>query len=241
MPLITAYDTRFLVEQICKQEKKYSWQVLNLKIAHKEFAISGSEFNAAIKNKNYLGFIKTILLGNKRLVKDMIDNCVDFVVADNVVELAAKMNALTGTNDVDTQALSDAITRYDAQIDRGPRYFNDEQLRRIAHARSYRGDRVRTCKFQKINDPRAMPLIAIREFIISRKTLGGIQTDLESRVLDHSGEPIAGLYAIGEAAGIRRRWTPWQGSLGRHLSWSLHPHGSCGGLPYCRKKTSQLI
>ncbi len=202
MPLITAYDTRFLVEQICKEEKKYSWQVLNLTIANKEFAISGAEFNTAIKNKSYAGFLKTILLGNKSLVRDMLDNCVDFVVADSVKELAEKMNALTGTGDVETKALSESISKYDEQIDRGPSFFNDEQLRRIAHARQYRGDRVRTCKFQKINDRKALPLIAIREFIISRKTLGGIQTDLQSRVLDQTGDPIPGLYATGEAAGF---------------------------------------
>jgi hypothetical protein len=117
------------------------------------------------------------------------------------------MNALTGADDVDGTALRNAITRYDQQIDRGPTFHNDEQLRRIAHLRQYRGDRVRTCKFQKILDSSAGPLIAIRAFILSRKTLGGIQTDLDGRVLtppDAQGrqERIPGLYAIGEAAGF---------------------------------------
>jgi predicted oxidoreductase len=112
------------------------------------------------------------------------------------------MNALTGTNDVDGEVLAEQIRRYDEQIDRGPALFNDDQLRRIAHARQYRGDRIRTCKFAKINDPRAMPLIAIREHILTRKSLGGIQTDLSSRVLDLNGEPVPGLYAVGEAAGF---------------------------------------
>ena len=80
--------------------------------------------------------------------------------------------------------------------------MNDEQLRRIAALRQYRGDRIRLCKFQPINDAKALPLIAVREFIISRKSLGGIQTDLQSRVLDANGRPIAGLYAVGEAAGF---------------------------------------
>jgi predicted oxidoreductase len=80
--------------------------------------------------------------------------------------------------------------------------MNDEQLRRIAEMRQYRGDRVRLCKFAPIQDPRGMPLIAIREFITSRKSLGGIQTDLHSRALDQAGKPIAGLYAVGEAAGF---------------------------------------
>ncbi len=207
MPLITAYDTRFLVEQICKQKKKYSWQVMNLRIAHREFAISGAESNEAIRDKKWIKFISTILFGNKDLVKDMIDNCPDFVIANSIEELAEKMNKLQGTNDVDVKNMKEAITDYDANIDRGFRYMNDEQLRRIAHTRQYIGDKLRTCKFQKIYDKSAMPLIAIREFILSRKTLGGMQTDMDSRVLstpDLSGQqhPIEGLYAVGEAAGF---------------------------------------
>ena len=207
IPLVTAYDTKFLVEQICKQEKKYSWQVMNLKIAHREFAISGAESNEAIRDKKLIKFISTILLGNRALVKDMIDNCPDFVVANSIEELTVKMNKLQGTNDVDVKNMKEAITDYDANIDRGCSYMNDEQLRRIAHTRQYIGDKLRTCKFQKIYDKNAMPLIAIREFILSRKTLGGMQTDIDCRVLsrpDLSGhqQAIEGLYAIGEAAGF---------------------------------------
>ncbi|MDZ4844346.1 MAG: FAD-binding dehydrogenase [Chitinophagales bacterium] len=206
IPLVTAYDTRFCVEQICKQEKKYSWQVLNLKIAYKEFAVSGSESNEAIRNKNWLQFLSVILWGNRKLVHDMLDNCVDFVTATSIEELAEKMNALQGTKDVDVNLLRDGIKTYDAHIERGPAFHDDEQLRRIAHARQYRGDRVRTCKFQKIDDKNAYPLIAIREFILSRKTIGGIQTDLEGKVLtkpvNGKQEPIDGLYAVGECAGF---------------------------------------
>ena len=93
-----------------------------------------------------------------------------------------------------------ACERYDAEISRGPAFHNDEQLRCIAHLRKWRGDRMRTCNFQKILEKNAMPLIAIREFIISRKSLGGMQTDLDSRVLNGAGIPIPGLYAAGEAA-----------------------------------------
>ncbi len=204
-PLITAYDTRWTVEEICKQEKKYSWQVLNMKIMMKEFAISGSESNKAIRDKNLLLFLQHILLGNKELVNDML-NSPDFVTANSIPELVDKMNALEGTDDVKLDAVVTSIGRYDEQIARGPKYHNDEQLRRIAHARQYRGDKVRTCKFQPINDPKAMPLIAIRESILSRKTLGGIQTDLECRVMsipnNGTQEAIPGLYAIGEAAGF---------------------------------------
>lgn len=205
-PLITAYDTRWQVEEICKQEKKHSWQILNMKIMQKEFAISGSEFNEAIRDKNLFGFVKSILFGNKKLVNDMLDNCQDFVVANSLEELVDKMNALEGNNDVRLDLVKDGVHAYDANIDRGKRLHNDAQLRRIAHARQYQGDKVRTCNFQKILDPKAMPLIAIREFILSRKTLGGIQTDLDSRVLSKpvngQQEPIPGLFAVGECAGF---------------------------------------
>lgn len=213
MPLITAYDTSYLVEQVCKQEKKYSWQVLNLKIAIKEFAISGSESNKAMKEKNILKFLKNTLLGDKKLIDEMIATCEDFIVADTVEELVTKMNALTGTKDVDLENVQSAIDDYDANIDRGPKYFNDEQLRRIAHTRSYRGDKVRTSKFKKINDQKSLPLIAIREFILSRKTLGGIQTNLECQVLNDNGSPMSGLFAVGEAAGFGGGGMHGKGSL----------------------------
>ena len=89
----------------------------------------------------------------------------------------------------------------------------NEQLRRIANFRQYKGDRLRTCAFQAIDDPKARPLIAIREFILSRKSLGGLQTDLQSRVLDASGEPIPGLYAVGETAGFGGGGIHGKGSL----------------------------
>lgn len=208
MPLVTAYDTRYLVERICQEPRKYSWQVLNYTIAKKEFAISGSEHNDHVRNKQFLKFVwQTLVTGNTKLVNKVIERCEDVVIADSVDELVDKMNALTGENEVRKAYVQEAVSTYDAHIDRGPKFFNDEQLRRIAHARRYRGDRSRTCKFQKIDDPKARPLIAIREFILSRKSLGGIQTDLQSRVLsrpDATGkqEAIPGLYAVGEAAGF---------------------------------------
>ncbi|MCB9227092.1 MAG: FAD-binding dehydrogenase [Chitinophagales bacterium] len=201
VPLITAFDTRFLVDEICKQKKKFTWQVMNMKILKKEFAISGSESNAAFKNKSYIQVAKTLLFGNQALVKDMLDNCPDFVVANTLEELVQKMNDLEGNNDVKLSYVKDAIDTYDAQIDRGQKYFNDEQLRRLQHLRNYSGDRVRNCKFQKINDSKHMPFVAIREYILSRKTLGGIQTNLNGAVLDQNGNAIEGLYAVGEAAG----------------------------------------
>jgi predicted oxidoreductase len=200
--LVTAFDTRYLVETICRQKKKYSWQILNWRIARKELAVSGSEFNFAIRDKKLFKFLAALVLGNPALVREFVENCEDFVTAGSIAELAEKMNALAGTTDVDARLLAEEVRRYDDSIERGESLHNDDQLRRIAHARRYRGDRVRTCKFAKIDDPRAMPLIAIREFILTRKSLGGIETDLSSRVLGLSGEVLPGLYAVGEAAGF---------------------------------------
>jgi predicted oxidoreductase len=112
------------------------------------------------------------------------------------------MNAVNGDDVVDLATIEAAVARYDAAIRRGPRFHNDEQLRRIAWLRRWPGDRVRTCAFQPIVDRGAGPLMAIREYIISRKSMGGIQTDLEGRVLGDNGKVIDGLFAAGEAAGF---------------------------------------
>lgn len=201
-PLVSGFDTRRLVTDICAQDKAYSWQVLNQRIALKELAISGAEFNPSVRDRKVLGFLRDVLLGNRWLVNDMLTNCPDFVVAQSLPELVEKMNALQGDDAVRLQAVTDAVTHYDDTIARGRKYLNDEQLRRIAELRQYRGDKVRLCKFQPINDSTALPLVAIREFIISRKSLGGIQTDLHSRVLSAANQPIPGLFAVGEAAGF---------------------------------------
>ena len=205
-PLITAYDTRYLVERICQEEQQYSWQVLNYRIMLKEFAISGSEHNPAFRDKKFFQVLKTVLLGNKPLVSKIINECQDVVVADTLEELVDKMNALQGTNDVNLAAVQAAVDAYDESIEQGPPYA-DKQQQRIQHARQWRGDKARTMNMAKIGDPKKGPFVAIREFILSRKSLGGIQTDLGCRVLtepDASGQQTAipGLYAIGEAAGF---------------------------------------
>jgi predicted oxidoreductase len=175
---------------------------MNKKIALKELAISGAEFNPSVRDKQKLKFILTVLFGNKPLLSDMLENCVDFVVANSVSELAEKMNKMGNPVQVDAAGMTRDIQAYDAQLERPVSLQNDDQLRRIQHLRQYRGDKLRTLKQQKIFDEKTLPLIAIRQFIISRKSLGGIQTDLQCRVLDGTGEPVSGLYAVGEAAGF---------------------------------------
>lgn len=201
-PLVGSYDTLFLLEKICREKKPYSWQVLNYKILRRELAISGAEHNSDVRDKNFLRFLKRLLFGNDELATEFLDNCPDFVQADTLPELVDKMNALAGTDDVDLALLTDEINRYDANIGRGPKLHNDDQIRRILHARQYRGDRLRTCNLQKILDPRAKPLVAIRLSVLTRKSLGGFQTDLQGRVLSTAGSPLPGLYAAGEAAGF---------------------------------------
>ena len=201
-PLVGTYDTLMLVDRICQEEKKYSWQVMNRKIANKEFAVSGAEFNPAVRDKKMLAFLLRLLQGNGEQVQEFIDHCPDFVTGQTVTELADNMNALTGTRDVDARLLERDIADYDANIERGTKFQNDDQLRRIAHVRQYVGDRLRTCNMARILDPDAMPLIAIRMQILTRKSLGGIQVDLDAKVLDTQGNPIPNLFAVGEACGF---------------------------------------
>jgi len=155
-----------------------------------------------VREKKLFRFIFGVLRGNLGLVQEFTDNCLDFVVADTVPELAGKMNELTGTMHVDPEFLAEQIRRYDEHVALGPVAGGDDQILRIAETRKYRGDKLRTCKFARIDDPRALPLIAIRSHLLTRKSLGGIQTDLQSRALDCDGDPLAGLYAVGEAAGF---------------------------------------
>ncbi len=202
MPLVAGYDTHDLVAQVCRQQRGYSWQLLNRRIALKELAISGAEFNPAFRDRNRLHVVRDLLFGNRWLYGEMARNCDDFVVADTLGELVERMNALAGDDSVQLDTVRDVATRYDECIARGPRFRNDEQLRRIEFARRWPGDRLRTCRFQPILDRRAGPLVAIREFIISRKSMGGVQTDLDSRALRADGTPVSGLFAAGEAAGF---------------------------------------
>ncbi len=207
VPLVTAFDTRYLVTKICEQKKKYSWQILNEKIAYKELGVSGSEFNEGIKNKNIFSFLQSVLKGNKHLIKTLEKDSSNYIKANSIEELCDKMNELTGDDDIDITTLRNSILSYDANFDRGKNIWNDEQIRRIEHTRQYKGDKKRTLKPQKLDLKKNYPLIAIREFILSRKSLGGIQTNLNSQVLSiptESGDQKAfeNLYAVGEAAGF---------------------------------------
>ena len=120
----------------------------------RELAISGGEFNPAFRQKKRMAVARDMLLGNHWLYDQMTQLCPDVVVAGTLAELADKMNALVGDGSVDLEAIETAVRNYDSCIDLGPRFHTDEQLRRIEFARRWIGDRLRTCKFQKILDPR---------------------------------------------------------------------------------------
>ena len=200
MPLVTGFDTHEMCRRLAALEKPWSWQVLNWRIAAKEFAISGAEHNPHIRDSRLLPFLKETLFGNHRLVRQMQEESDHFIVADTLPELVERMNALDGTDDVTLENLEHTVRTFDDNVRRGPAQWNDDQLRRIVHARAWRSDRLRTCA------PRPLlehpPLIAIKVRLITRKSLGGIRTDLSSRALSGQGEPIPGLYAVGEAAGF---------------------------------------
>jgi hypothetical protein len=202
IPLIPTFDAHYALKRMLEDPRGYYWMICNWKIARRELDVSGSEHNPQIREKHLVRFLLSVLLGKPTLVRYFIDRCPDFVTARSLPELAQRMREVTGDNALDAPQMEREVGRYDATIDRGRPLFNDDQLRRIDQLRHWRGDRLRTSAFQKIVDPKAMPLIAIRMTVMSRKSLGGIQTDLESRVLRPDGEPIPNLYAAGEAAGF---------------------------------------
>lgn len=201
-PLVTGFDTHWLCQRVAQQEKPTTWHLLNWRIAAKEFAISGAEHNQRIRDRQFPAFLKETLFGNHRLVKQMAAESRHFLVDDTLAGLAAKMNALAGTDDVKPEVLQATADAFDANFANGNKLHNDDQIRRIEHARQWGPDKLRTCKPAPLQQPGSGPFIAIQMQLITRKSLGGLQTDLHSRVLDGAGQPMGGLYCVGEAAGF---------------------------------------
>ena len=202
IPLMPTFDAYYALKRMTEDPRGYYWMVCNWKIACRELDVSGAEHNPLIREKRRVRFLLSVLLGKPTLVRYFIERCPDFVTATSLPELAQRMRSVTEDDALDPTEMEREVERYDATIARGKGLFNDDQLRRIESVRHWRGDRLRTARFHRIVDPSAMPLIAIRMTVMARKSLGGIQTDLESRVLRPDGEPIRGLYAVGEAAGF---------------------------------------
>ncbi len=201
-PMMTSFDTYDLCQKIASQKHQYTWSVMNYKIAKKELAVSGCDTNPHIRDGKFLHLMKDLLLGNSQLINWLIEECPDVVVGNSIGELVHKMNKVAGNDYMSEENLQRDISRYDERMRRGHPFHSDDQLFRLAEVRRWKVDRIRTCNFQPINDPKHFPLIAIRQQLISRKSMGGLQTDLQARVMNRQGEVMNSLYAVGECAGF---------------------------------------
>ena len=201
-PLYPGYDTLGQLEYIMKTGHDYSWFILTQAIIKKEFALSGSEQNPDLTGKSWRMTIRRAFnKGAPDPVEAFKAKGADFIVRDNLSDLVAAMNKLSGANQLDLESIKQQIEARDREIDNP--YVKDTQVMGIHNARRYIGDKlIRTAKPHKILDPAHGPLIAVKLNILTRKTLGGFETDLDARVFGNDGKIIPGLYAVGEAAGF---------------------------------------
>ena len=201
-PLYPGYDTLGQLEHIMKTGYDYSWFVLTQSIIKKEFALSGSEQNPDLTSKSWRMTAKRATnKGAPEPVEAFKTKGADFIVRDNLADLVSAMNALAGGGLLQLDAIKAQIEARDREIDNP--YVKDAQVMGIHNARRYIGDKlIRTARPHKILDPAHGPLIAVRLNILTRKTLGGFETDLDSRVFGTNGQIMPGLYAAGEAAGF---------------------------------------
>ena len=202
-PNFPGFDTLGTLAAIRDSGFDHSWFVLTQKILEKEFALSGSEQNPDLTGKDLRLTLKRLRPGAPAPVEMFKRRGADFVVAATLPELVDGMNKLTGEALIDAGELERQIVARDREIDNP--YTKDLQVMAIRNARRFRGDRLaRTAAPHKILDPKAGPLIAVRLSIVTRKTLGGLQTDLSGRVLSRvtPGHPLPGLFAAGEVAGF---------------------------------------
>ncbi|CDZ33322.1 FAD-binding dehydrogenase [Neorhizobium galegae] len=201
-PFYPGYDTLGTLQHLMATGYDYSWFVLNQSIIRKEFALSGSEQNPDLTGRDWKLTAKRAI-GRKATgpVEAFKEHGEDFVIAENLGELVAGMNRLVGSNLLDLAQIEREISARDGQVTNP--FAKDAQIMGIHNARRSLGEKlVRTAKPHRILDPAHGPLIAVRLNILTRKTLGGIETDLSARVLGENGEAIPGLYAVGEAAGF---------------------------------------
>ena len=202
VPLFPGFDTLATLRHIGKTGYDHTWFILTRKIIEREFALSGSEQNPDLTSKSVAHTLSERV--TRRIpgpIEKFMEHGPDFVVRDKLADLVRGMNALTDEPLLDHAAIERQIVARDRQIDNP--FSKDLQVMAIRAARRYLPDRVsRVAPPHRILDPKAGPLIAVRLNILTRKTLGGLQTDLEGKVLAPSGDPIPGLYAAGEVAGF---------------------------------------
>ena len=200
-PLFPGFDTLGTLEHIARTGYDYTWFVLTQKIIEKEFALSGSEQNPDLTGKSIRMVAGRVLPGAPPPVEAFKRKGADFVVATTLAELVRGMNALTPEPLLAAEALEREIAARDRQLDNP--FGKDAQVTALRGARAYLGDKlIRVARPHRILDPRSGPLIAVRLSILTRKTLGGLETDLSARVVRADGEPLPGLYAAGEVAGF---------------------------------------
>lgn len=200
VPLFPGFDTLGTLDHIMRTGHDHTWFVLSQKIIEKEFTLSGSEQNPDLTGRS----VREVLgrgRGAPGPVRAFMEHGADFVVERDLATLARKMNELTGDKLIDPEELRREVTARDREI-RNP-FSKDSQVTAINGARRFLGDRlVRVASPHRLLDPAAGPLVAVRLNILTRKTLGGLETDLSARVLTEGGEPLPGVYAAGEAAGF---------------------------------------
>ena len=203
-PCLPGFDTLGTLKAILASGYDYSWFVLTQKIIKKEFALSGSEQNPDFTSGKWGEVIRSRVLSGRRAprpVESFKEKGEDFVVADTLEELVAGMNRVADSNLIDVAEMRAAITARDAQVVNP--FSKDTQMMAIHAARKYRGDRlIRTAKPHRFLDPANGPLIAVRLNVLTRKTLGGLQTDLHGRMVSADGVVVPGLFAAGEVAGF---------------------------------------
>jgi predicted oxidoreductase len=202
VPLFPGFDTLGTLEHIGRTGYDYTWFVLTRKIIEREFALSGSEQNPDLTGKSFRGVLRERLApGVPAPIAAFMRSGPDFVVERDLAALVAGMNRITGEPRLDFAQVQREVIARDREM-RNP-YSKDSQVTAIHGARRYLADRfTRIAAPHRLLDPEAGPLIAVRLNILTRKTLGGLHTDLSGRVLTQSGEPLAGLWAAGEAAGF---------------------------------------
>ncbi|MFF3250503.1 FAD-binding dehydrogenase [Actinacidiphila glaucinigra] len=201
VPLFPGFDTLGTLEHIMRTGHEYTWFVLTQKIIEKEFALSGSEQNPDLTGKSVRDVLKRALPGAPAPVEAFKRHGADFVVEDDLAALVRGMNAITEDDLIDEAALRREIEARDREITNT--FAKDLQVTAIRGARNYVGDKlIRTAAPHRLLDPKAGPLIAVRLNILTRKSLGGMETDLDARVLRADGGPLPGLYSAGEAAGF---------------------------------------
>ncbi|MFE3761887.1 FAD-binding dehydrogenase [Streptomyces sp. NPDC059104] len=201
VPLFPGFDTLGTLDHIMKTGHDHTWFVLNQRIIGKEFGLSGSEQNPDLTGKSVRDVIDRARQAVPGPVKAFMDRGADFVVERDLAALVRGMNAVTKENLLDEATVRREVVARDREI--ANPFTKDLQVTAIHGARKYLGDKlIRTAAPHRILDPKAGPLIAVRLSILTRKSLGGLETDLSSRVLTPAGEPLPGVYAAGEAAGF---------------------------------------